>query len=77
MAWEFLLIGIIAYPYHLGMHIAVFTDEIVGCLGFVLKYFSQKSEGGEVSETRWPMLTIVESWVTDVLTLSVLLSKYL
>jgi len=30
-----------AYPYHVGMCIAVFMDGIVGHLGFILKYFSQ------------------------------------
>ena len=40
-----------ACPYHVGMCIAVFIDEIVGHLGFLLRYFSQKSEGGLIDPT--------------------------
>lgn len=46
-AWKFLLIGIMACLCHLRMHIAVFMDETIGCLGFVLKYFSPKSNKAE------------------------------
>lgn len=40
--------------YHVGMCVAIFMDEIVGHLGFILKYFSQISEGGGEDETGWP-----------------------
>lgn len=34
LAWEFLT-EIVAYPCHVGVHIAVFMDERAGYLGFV------------------------------------------
>lgn len=46
LAWAFLLIGIMACPWPLGMHTAVFVHKVVECLGSVLKCFCQKSAMG-------------------------------
>lgn len=60
----------VAYPYPVGMCIAVFMDEIVGHLGFILKYFSQKSEGEGIDAAvgGWrKMLTMIENGTMDIL----------
>lgn len=45
LSQECLLIGIVVCPYRLEMCIADFVDKTGGCHEFVLKHFSQKSEG--------------------------------